>query len=147
MDTESAAPPIPLPIAGPEHSHTQQQQTPPPEDTDPFIVVRALYPYHSEDPTALSFLQNDLIQVVAQLESGWWYGFCHDARGWFPSNFVEEIDLKDEDHDLDSDTSEDEMASSFTTCLLLLLPQHIITTRMQHSKTCQSGSSGLVPIL
>ncbi|KAG0342827.1 hypothetical protein BG000_000590 [Podila horticola] len=95
-----------------DHPHHHQQQTPPPEDTDPFIVVRALYPYHSEDTTALSFQQDDLIQVVAQLESGWWYGFCHDARGWFPSNFVEEIVLQDEP-DLDSDsTDEDEMAST-----------------------------------
>ncbi|KAF9321133.1 hypothetical protein BG003_003326 [Podila horticola] len=107
------SPPIPYPPSTTtDHPHHHQQQTPPPEDTDPFIVVRALYPYHSEDTTALSFQQDDLIQVVAQLESGWWYGFCHDARGWFPSNFVEEIVLQD-DPDLDSDsTDEDEMAST-----------------------------------
>ncbi|KAF9386834.1 hypothetical protein CPC16_007364, partial [Podila verticillata] len=113
IEHEQPAPSIPQPLStttlGHPHNH-HQQQTPPPEDIDPFIVVRALYPYHSEDTTALSFQQNDLIQVVAQLESGWWYGFCHDARGWFPSNFVEEIVLQDE-HDLDSDsTDEDEMA-------------------------------------
>ncbi|KAG0083159.1 hypothetical protein BGZ92_011030, partial [Podila epicladia] len=94
---ERPSPSIPQPPSTTvDHSHHHQQRTPPPEDTDPFIVVRALYPYHSEDTTALSFQENDLIQVVAQLESGWWYGFCHDARGWFPSNFVEEIVLQDE---------------------------------------------------
>ena len=113
IEHEQPSPSIPQPpITTLDRPHNHQQQTPPPEDTDPFIVVRALYPYHSEDTTALSFQQNDLIQVVAQLESGWWYGFCHDARGWFPSNFVEEIVLQDE-HDLDSDsTDEDEMAST-----------------------------------
>ncbi|KAK3810593.1 MAG: SH3 domain-containing protein, partial [Linnemannia elongata] len=53
-------------------------------------IVRALYPYVSEDPNtiSLSFDTDDLIQVVTQLDSGWWYGFCNQARGWFPSNFV-----------------------------------------------------------
>ncbi|KAG0001960.1 hypothetical protein BGZ65_003040, partial [Modicella reniformis] len=85
------------------------------DETYPFIiVVRALYPYRSEDSTtvSLSFQKDDLIQVVAQLESGWWYGFCNDARGWFPSNFVEEIsqaELDDDEDDMDQD-SQDEMA-------------------------------------
>ncbi|KAF9362102.1 hypothetical protein BGX34_006712 [Mortierella sp. NVP85] len=80
------------------------------DETYPFIVVRALYPYRSEDSStvSLSFFKDDLIQVVAQLESGWWYGFCNDARGWFPSNFVEEIsqaELEDDD-DLDRDSDD-----------------------------------------
>ncbi|KAK3818342.1 MAG: ras guanine nucleotide exchange factor domain-containing protein [Benniella sp.] len=81
------------------------------DESYPFIVVRALYPYRSEDSStvSLSFFKDDLIQVVAQLESGWWYGFCNDARGWFPSNFVEEIsqaELEDDDDDLDRDSDD-----------------------------------------
>lgn len=49
--------------------------------------MRALYNYASEDPTSLSFNQGDVIQVITQLESGWWDGIVHDQRGWFPSNY------------------------------------------------------------
>ncbi|KAF9152091.1 hypothetical protein BG015_005782 [Linnemannia schmuckeri] len=94
----------------------QQQQTTDnpqtPQETDSVIIVRALYPYVSEDPNtiSLSFDADDLIQVVTQLDSGWWYGFCNQARGWFPSNFVEEItqsDLEDDSEEGDEDESED----------------------------------------
>ncbi|CUS15462.1 unnamed protein product [Tuber aestivum] len=51
------------------------------------MYVRALYNYASEDPTSLSFNQGDVIQVITQLESGWWDGIVHDQRGWFPSNY------------------------------------------------------------
>jgi len=51
------------------------------------MYVRALYNYASEDPTSLSFSQGDVIQVITQLESGWWDGIVHDQRGWFPSNY------------------------------------------------------------
>ncbi|KAF8931255.1 hypothetical protein BGZ47_000160 [Haplosporangium gracile] len=94
----------------------QQQQTTDnpqtPQETDSVIIVRALYPYVSEDPNtiSLSFDADDLIQVVTQLDSGWWYGFCNQARGWFPSNFVEEItqsDLENDSEEGDEDKSED----------------------------------------
>ncbi|PUU76882.1 ras guanine nucleotide exchange factor domain-containing protein [Tuber borchii] len=45
------------------------------------MYVRALYNYASEDPTSLSFNQGDVIQVITQLESGWWDGIVHDQRG------------------------------------------------------------------
>ncbi|KAG1050442.1 hypothetical protein G6F43_007285 [Rhizopus delemar] len=53
--------------------------------------VRALYPYESNDPSSLSFKANAIIDVFAQLESGWWDGRCEGKRGWFPSNYVEII--------------------------------------------------------
>lgn len=89
---------------------TDSPQTP--QETDSVIIVRALYPYVSEDPNtiSLSFDTDDLIQVVTQLDSGWWYGFCNQARGWFPSNFVEEItqsDLEDDSEEGDEDRSDD----------------------------------------
>ncbi|KAG0206375.1 hypothetical protein BGX28_002138 [Mortierella sp. GBA30] len=86
----------------------------PDDDTEPFIVVRALYNYISDDATTISltFNKDDLIQVVAQLPSGWWYGFCRDARGWFPSNFVEEITQAELETENESESDEgDDMAS------------------------------------
>ena len=51
------------------------------------LYVRALYDYDADDRTSLSFHQGDIIQVITQLESGWWDGIIHGVRGWFPSNY------------------------------------------------------------
>ncbi|KAK4988227.1 cell division cycle-related protein [Elasticomyces elasticus] len=51
------------------------------------MYVRALYDYDADDRTSLSFRQGDIIQVITQLESGWWDGVIHGIRGWFPSNY------------------------------------------------------------
>lgn len=53
----------------------------------PDLYVRALYDYTSNDHTSLSFCQGDVIQVLNQLETGWWDGVIADVRGWFPSNY------------------------------------------------------------
>lgn len=62
----------------------------------PPIFVRALYNYEADDHTSLSFRQGDIIQVLTQLESGWWDGVINDVRGWFPSNYTVEITNLDE---------------------------------------------------
>jgi son of sevenless-like protein len=51
------------------------------------MYVRALYDYEADDRTSLSFRQGDTIQVITQLESGWWDGVINGVRGWFPSNY------------------------------------------------------------
>lgn len=51
------------------------------------MYVRALYDYDADDRTSLSFRQGDVIQVITQLESGWWDGVIRGIRGWFPSNY------------------------------------------------------------
>ncbi|KAF2468772.1 ras GEF [Lindgomyces ingoldianus] len=51
------------------------------------MYVRALYDYEADDRTSLSFRQGDIIQVITQLESGWWDGVINGVRGWFPSNY------------------------------------------------------------
>lgn len=56
------------------------------------FFVRALYDFTSEDASSLSFERGALIEVLTQLESGWWDGLLgNDVRGWFPSNYVEII--------------------------------------------------------
>ncbi|KAF9319132.1 hypothetical protein BG003_009831 [Podila horticola] len=71
------------------------------DENEQFVIVRALYPFESKDPTSLSFEKDALIQVLTQLESGWWYGFCNDERGWFPSNYVQEISEDELEHELE----------------------------------------------
>ncbi|CAG8459456.1 56_t:CDS:2, partial [Ambispora leptoticha] len=60
-------------------------------------LVRALYDFNSNDASSLSFRKNDIIQVLTQLESGWWDGFCNGERGWFPSNYVTTYEADDDD--------------------------------------------------
>jgi son of sevenless len=56
-------------------------------DLPPPLFVRALYDYDADDQTSLSFRQGDIIQVITQLDSGWWDGVINEVRGWFPSNY------------------------------------------------------------
>ncbi|ORY19564.1 cell division control protein-like protein Cdc25 [Clohesyomyces aquaticus] len=75
------------------------------------MYVRALYDYDADDRTSLSFRQGDIIQVITQLESGWWDGVINGVRGWFPSNYcavvprpTDEVDDDDQNGgDVDDD--------------------------------------------
>jgi len=61
------------------------------------LYVRALYDYESDDQASLSFCQGDVIQVITQLESGWWDGVIRGVRGWFPSNYCAVVKTSFED--------------------------------------------------
>ncbi|KAI8811713.1 SH3 domain-containing protein, partial [Cladochytrium replicatum] len=52
------------------------------------LMCTALYEYSGSEMHSLSFREGDTIQVITQLDSGWWDGICNDQRGWFPSNYV-----------------------------------------------------------
>lgn len=81
------------------------------------LYVRALYDYDADDRTSLSFRQGDIIQVITQLESGWWDGVIHGVRGWFPSNYCAVVNAPFDDGrgsraglDSEADESEDDYA-------------------------------------
>ncbi|KAJ7712427.1 ras guanine nucleotide exchange factor domain-containing protein [Mycena metata] len=76
------------------------------QDDDQFTTLfcRALYDYEAQDASALSFRQNDIIEVLTQQPSGWWDGLLGDERGWFPSNYVTVI--SDEEAELAFSSSE-----------------------------------------
>lgn len=61
------------------------------------MYVRALYDYDADDRTSLSFRRGDVIQVITQLESGWWDGVINGVRGWFPSNYCQVVNGPVED--------------------------------------------------
>lgn len=68
-------------------STTDGRYTPSPEPA-PALFVRAMYDYDADDHTSLSFRRGDIIQVLNQLETGWWDGVINNSvRGWFPSNY------------------------------------------------------------
>ncbi|GAA5973817.1 hypothetical protein JCM11641_003174 [Rhodosporidiobolus odoratus] len=55
--------------------------------------VRALYDYQAADGSSLSFRQNDILEILSTLESGWWDGVALSSgtRGWLPSNYVSRV--------------------------------------------------------
>lgn len=81
----------------------------------PALFVRAMYDYDADDHTSLSFRRGDIIQVLNQLETGWWDGVIDNVRGWFPSNyctiiteaddFGEDMTQAHEDTDFGADSS------------------------------------------
>ncbi|KAH7354077.1 ras guanine nucleotide exchange factor domain-containing protein [Plectosphaerella cucumerina] len=77
------------------------------------LFVRALYSYESEDEGSLSFNEGDVIQVITQLESGWWDGVINGVRGWFPSNYCQIItspdDIPEQDAGGEAEQPEDEV--------------------------------------
>jgi len=54
--------------------------------------VRALYNYSSSEAGGLDFHKGDIIQVLAQFQSGWSDGLIDDRRGWFPGNYCDTLE-------------------------------------------------------
>ena len=52
---------------------------------------QALHDYDAENDDELSIKDGDVITVLTQEDEGWWEGELNGKKGWFPSNFVEEI--------------------------------------------------------
>jgi len=70
------------------HASSSSNQEPPER-----IFVRARFDFQASDPSALNFKSGDVIEVITRLQSGWWDGMLGRRRGWFPSNYVEEVEL------------------------------------------------------
>lgn len=64
------------------------------------VFCRALYDYESRDASSLSFRKGDVIEVLTQLDSGWWDGLLNDERGWFPSNYVAPVSEQEVEQEL-----------------------------------------------
>ncbi|XP_061650737.1 myosin IEb isoform X1 [Phyllopteryx taeniolatus] len=52
---------------------------------------RALYAYDAQDTDELSFNADDVIDVLTEDPSGWWFGRLRGREGMFPGNYVEKI--------------------------------------------------------
>ncbi|KAM9322266.1 E3 ubiquitin/ISG15 ligase TRIM25-like [Pholidichthys leucotaenia] len=52
---------------------------------------RALYAYNAQDTDDLSFNAEDIIDILAEDSSGWWFGRLQGREGMFPGNYVEKI--------------------------------------------------------
>ncbi|TKX22699.1 RasGEF domain-containing protein 1 [Elsinoe australis] len=103
------------------------------------MYVKALYDYDADDRTSLSFRQGDIIQVITQLESGWWDGVIHGVRGWFPSNYCAIVNGSEEGRAIglgkDVDTEEESEGEFPDTGLGL-------STERSHSTARSPGEGG-----
>uniref|UniRef100_A0A672G2Y0 Osteoclast-stimulating factor 1 n=1 Tax=Salarias fasciatus TaxID=181472 RepID=A0A672G2Y0_SALFA len=52
---------------------------------------RALYAYDAQDTDELSFNADDVIEIISEDPSGWWFGRLRGREGMFPGNYVEKI--------------------------------------------------------
>uniref|UniRef100_A0A4W5KIR4 Osteoclast-stimulating factor 1 n=1 Tax=Hucho hucho TaxID=62062 RepID=A0A4W5KIR4_9TELE len=52
---------------------------------------RALYAYDAQDTDELSFNTEDVIEILNEDPSGWWYGRLRGREGMFPGNYVKKI--------------------------------------------------------
>ncbi|XP_040020373.2 myosin IEb [Gasterosteus aculeatus] len=52
---------------------------------------RALYAYDAQDTDELSFNANDVIEILTEDPSGWWFGRLRGREGMFPGNYVEKV--------------------------------------------------------
>jgi son of sevenless-like protein len=115
---QSSLTPLTTALGSPRSRPPQQMNGLP----QPVMYVRALYDYEADDRTSLSFHEGDVIQVITQLESGWWDGVINGVRGWFPSNYCQvianpddpldphgrELDDEADEEDEDQDDYEDQ---------------------------------------
>ncbi|XP_075959940.1 nostrin [Anarhichas minor] len=52
---------------------------------------KALYSYTHEHDDELTLKEGDLLDIYGKEENGWWFGKLHGKKGYFPSNYVEEL--------------------------------------------------------
>jgi len=107
------------------------------------MFVKALYDYSADDKTSLSFRQGDVIQVLTQLESGWWDGMVHGERGWFPSNYCTLVDQSRASSSLngtDEDSEEDFLDGNHS-----LSPRQMNRSQKEEEQIAQEEGAFWIP--
>lgn len=54
-------------------------------------LVRAKYAFKASNNDELSFNKGDTITLTQPIDGGWWEGTLNGKTGWFPSNYVIEL--------------------------------------------------------
>ncbi|KAM4606634.1 SH3 domain-containing kinase-binding protein 1 [Polymixia lowei] len=70
---------------------------------------KAAFSYMPQNEDELELKIGDVIEIIAEVEEGWWEGTLNGKTGMFPSNFTREIQLESETPSLD--TSQEELRS------------------------------------
>ena len=53
--------------------------------------AKCVFDYEAENDDELTLAEGDIVNITSQEDEGWWEGELNGKKGWFPSNFVEEI--------------------------------------------------------
>lgn len=72
---------------------------------------KALFDYQPVNEDELELKVGDTIDIIEEVEEGWWSGSLNGKSGLFPSNFVKEVDATGEDGEI-IDTPADETDGS-----------------------------------
>ncbi|XP_035854166.1 SH3 domain-containing kinase-binding protein 1 isoform X5 [Sander lucioperca] len=73
---------------------------------------KAAFSYVPQHEDELELKIGDVIEIIAEVEEGWWEGFLNGKSGMFPSNFTKVIQTESETSSLN--TSQEELRSSRT---------------------------------
>uniref|UniRef100_A0AAV2MAA5 SH3 domain-containing protein n=1 Tax=Knipowitschia caucasica TaxID=637954 RepID=A0AAV2MAA5_KNICA len=63
--------------------------------TKPTRRCEVVYPYSAQNHDELELCAGEVIEIMNEIEDGWWMGIKNGKVGAFPSNFVKEIIVKD----------------------------------------------------
>ena len=58
---------------------------------DSKVLLKAIYPFKGSNNDELNFKKGDEIVLTQKEDGGWWEGTLDGRTGWFPSNYVKEI--------------------------------------------------------
>lgn len=75
----------------PDNFVTLIQKMPPKPKANRVRQCKAIFSYNPAHEDELHLTVGDIIDVIAEVEEGWWKGRLGHKEGVFPSNFVEEI--------------------------------------------------------
>ncbi|XP_013381403.1 1-phosphatidylinositol 4,5-bisphosphate phosphodiesterase gamma-1 [Lingula anatina] len=68
-----------------------------PNDYMSKVKVKALYDYHAQRADELSFCKHAIVSNVHKQDGGWWRGdYGGNKQMWFPSNYVEELEISED---------------------------------------------------
>ncbi|KAG0000072.1 class II myosin [Entomortierella chlamydospora] len=72
-------PPPPAPVA----------EAPPAAPAKP--MFKAIYNFESQDAGEVSFVKDDIMEILEKDENGWWLAKKDGKEGWVPSNYLVEV--------------------------------------------------------
>ncbi|XP_053715723.1 SH3 domain-containing kinase-binding protein 1 isoform X3 [Synchiropus splendidus] len=72
---------------------------------------KAAFSYVPQHEDELELKIGDIIEIIAEVEEGWWEGLLNGKSGMFPSNFTKEIILDSDPPSVDSPSSQDDVCS------------------------------------
>uniref|UniRef100_A0A3Q3LW04 Osteoclast-stimulating factor 1 n=1 Tax=Mastacembelus armatus TaxID=205130 RepID=A0A3Q3LW04_9TELE len=74
-------------------------------------VAFSYVPQHEDE---LELKIGDIIEIIAEVEEGWWEGSLNGKTGMFPSNFTKEILTESDTPSVDTPTSQEDLRSGRT---------------------------------